>query len=158
MDNNLAKGRNSYDVAVGNTVVEFFNRNSTPYPVDVGGPHFDLVPVTQQKDTMLNAARLHAKQEYDRIMELVDVLQRQADALKRRLDITDWVHSAKYDFKLAHGRTYWLYHDSRHSVTRLSMHGPSDWFCGMPEEYTPLAQVQWCGDYTWIEVPHDTKK
>ena len=65
----------------------------------MGGPKFELVPVTEQKDLMLNAARMHAQQEYDRIMELVNVLQRQADQIKKRLDITDMVHAAKYQFQ-----------------------------------------------------------
>ncbi len=40
---------------------------------------FELVPVQSQKDHMLNIARLSAQQEYDRIMELVNVLRKQAD-------------------------------------------------------------------------------
>ena len=71
---NITKGRKSYDSTVGNTVVPFFNRNVTPYPTEAGGPKFELVPVTQQKDIMINNARLFAQQEYDRIMELVAVL------------------------------------------------------------------------------------
>ena len=92
---NITKGRNSYDSSLGNTVVPFFNRNVTPYPTEAGGPKFDLVPITKQKDHMLNVARLHAQQEYDRIMELVTVLQRQASDIKRRLDVTDMVHAAR---------------------------------------------------------------
>jgi hypothetical protein len=68
---NIAKGRDSYDSSFGNVVVPFFNRNITPYPTEAGGPAFDLVPVTRQKDIMLNVARIHAQQEYDRIMNLL---------------------------------------------------------------------------------------
>ena len=75
---NRADGRNSYDAEVGNVVVEFFNKNVTPYPTEVGGPKFDLIPVEKQKDIMVNVARMHAQQEYDRIMTLVAVLQQQA--------------------------------------------------------------------------------
>ena len=97
MDSNRTKGRDSFDATLGNSLVEFINRTSTPYPVEVGAPAFDLVPVEKQKDIMLNVARLHAQQEYDRIMSLVAVLQRQAHSIRRRLEITDAVHSAKYD-------------------------------------------------------------
>ena len=96
---NLAKGKNSYDATVDNSLVAFFNRNVTPYPTEVGGPKFDLVPVTQRKDIMLNAARMHAEQEYDRITDLMTVLAKQAAELKRRLDITDMVHAAEYQFQ-----------------------------------------------------------
>ena len=149
---NRAKGRTSFDIETGNTVVQFFNRNITPYATESGGFKFDLVPVEKQKDIMVNVARMHAEQEYNRIMELVAVLQRQAAEIKRRLDITDMVHAAKYEFQIYHGNTYWLLLDTRDNCTRLSLHGPNGWFCGKPENYEYICQVKWLGDYTWIEV------
>ena len=149
---NRAKGRTSFDIETGNTVVQFFNRNITPYATESGGFKFDLVPVEKQKDIMVNVARMHAEQEYNRIMELVAVLQRQAAEIKRRLDITDMVHAARYDFQVYHGNVYWLLLDTRDNCTRLSLHGPNGWFCGKPEHYEYICQVKWLGDYTWIEV------
>lgn len=127
-------------------------RNSLTYPMEVGAPKFDLVPVTKQKDIMLNVARLHAQQEYDRIMELVKVLQKQADEIKHRLDITDMVHAAKYDFQVYHNQIYWLVMDRKINSTRLCHNGPNDWSTGAPEHYEYICAVKWLGDYTWIEV------
>jgi hypothetical protein len=90
---NRAKGATSFDSNIGNSLVTFLNRNVTPYPTEVGGPKFDLIPVTERKDLMVNAARMHAEQEYDRIMEMVAVLSKQAEEVKRRLEITDMVHA-----------------------------------------------------------------
>ena len=149
---NRSKGRDSFDAKVGNSLVEFFNKNVTPYPTDVGAPNFDLVPVEKQKDIMLNVARLHAQQEYDRIMELVSVLQKQAAGIKRRLELTDLVHSAKYDFQIFNGNMYWLVYDHSKNFTRLSMLGPNDWSAGHPDHYEYIAQMKWLGDHTWIEV------
>lgn len=149
---NSAKGRDSFDITSGNTLINFFNRNVTSYPIEVGGPKFDLVPVERQKDIMLNVARMHAQQEYNRIMELVSVLQRQAANIKHRLDVTDMVHSAKYDFQTYHGNIYWLVHDSRKNFMRLVLTGPKDWSTGPPEEYNYICPVKWLGDHTWIEV------
>ena len=151
-DNNSAKGRNSFDVTAGNVLVNFFNRNVTPYATEAGGPKFDLVPVEKHKDIMLNVARLHAKQEYDRIMELVEVLQKQAEQIKHRLDLTDMVHAAKYDFQLSNGNVYWLLFDTRKQFTRLSINGPNDWSAGKPIDYEYICKVKWLGDHTWIEV------
>jgi hypothetical protein len=150
--NNSAKGRDSFDATLGNSLVNFFNRNVTPYPTEVGGPKFDLVPVTKQKDIMLNVARLHAQQEYDRIMQLVEVLQKQAQDIKTRLDITDMVHAAKYDFQLYHNNVYWLVYDHRKNFTRLSALGPNDWSTAPPQEYEYICPVKWLGDYTWVEL------
>lgn len=155
-ESNSAKGRTSFDVTAGNTLVHFFNRNVTPYATEAGGFKFDLVPVEKQKDIMINVARMHAQQEYNRIMDLVTVLSKQADDIKRRLDITDMVHAAKYDFQIAHGHIYWLVFDTRKNYTRLVMHGPSEWATGAPEEYEYICRVRWLGDYTWQEVDENS--
>lgn len=152
MENNSAKGRNSFDVQIGGTTVNFLNKNITPYPTEAGGPKFDLIPIEKQKDIMVNVARLHAQQEYDRIMELVSVLQKQASDIKRRLDITDMVHSAHYEFQVAHGQIYWLVQDHRKNRIILSAMGPNDWTASAPEWYEYIIPVKWLGDYTWQEV------
>ena len=151
-ESNSAKGRNSFDIATGNTLVHFFNRNVTPYATSTLGPTFDLVPVEKQKDLMINHARMYAQQEYDRIMELVAVLQKQAASIKRRLEVTDWVHAAKYEFQIAHGQTYWLAYNVRHQHTLLTHQGPDDWTTGAPTDYDYICKVKWLGDYSWIEV------
>ena len=149
---NLSKGRNSFDADLGTGLVQFFNRNVTPYPTEVGGPKFDLIPIEKQKDIMVNVARLHAQQEYERIMDLVKVLEKQAASIKRRLDITDMVHSAQYTFQIFHGNVYWLLFDNKDNCTRLSLLGPNDWCTGVPVQYEYICPVKWLGDYTWIEV------
>jgi len=152
---NLLKGRTSFDANIGETLVPFFNKNVTPYPTDVGAPKFDLIPIEKQKDIMVNVARLHAQQEYNRIMELVGVLQKQAASIKRRLEITDAVHAAKYDFQIFNGNCYWLLYDSKIQNTRLSMLGPNDWCTGVPVTYEYICRVKWLGDHTWIEVDNE---
>ena len=155
IDTNSADGRTSYDVEVGGMIVPFFNKNVTPYPTESSGPKFDLVPVEKQKDVMLNVARLHAQQEYDRIMEMVSVLQKQANQIKRRLELTDAVHAAKYDFQIAHGQIYYLAYDTRHKCTILTGHGPDGWSTGKPRHYDYIAAVKWLGDYSWQEVDNE---
>jgi len=149
---NLADGRTSADMDVGGNLVEFINRNVTPYPTEVGGPAFDLIPVEKQKDIMVNVARMHGHQEYRRIMELVAVLQRQADEVRQRLEITDLVHAAKYSFQIYHGQCYWLARDLARGGTLLTQTGPNEWTTAPPDYYEYICRVKWLGDYTWIEV------
>ena len=151
-ESNSAKGRDSFDVNTGNTLVHFFNRNVTPYATSTLGPKFDLVPVESQKDLMINHARMYAQQEYNRIMELVSVLQKQADDIRRRLDVTDAVHAAVYQFSPVMGNVYWLAWDRRKEHTILTPHGPNDWASSAPEDYEYQAQVRYMGDHTWLEV------
>ena len=149
---NTAKGRTSFDANIGGDLVHFINRNVSTYATESSGPNFDLVPIREQKDLMINAARMHAKQEYDRIMQLVAVLQQQAADIKKRLDITDAVHGAVYDFKIYAGQYYWLVWDSEKSITRLVHLGPDDWATAAPQHYQYLTKIQWLGDHTWREV------
>ena len=149
---NILKGRDSFDATAGNVLVPFFNRNVTPYATEAGGPQFDLVPVEKQKDIMLNVARMHAQQEYDRIVELVRVLESQAQQIKRRLEITDAVHGAEYQCQTYHGQVYWLVYEREKQKTILSKTGPNGWSSSAPESYEYIAAVKWLGDHTWQEV------
>ena len=149
---NLAKGRNSYDSTSTGAMIPFFNRNVTPYATEAGGPSFDLVPVTKQKDLMINHARIYAQQEYDRIMELVAVLEKQAQQIKRRLEVTDAVHGAVYQFQVVMGKEYWLAWDKRKQHTLLTQNGPDDWSSSAPEDYEYITRVKYMGDHTWQEI------
>ena len=152
---NSADGQNSYDSESTGSLIHFFNRDVSPYPTDVGGPAFDLIPVEKQKDIMVNVARMHGQQEYNRIMELVVVLQKQAASIKRRLEVTDMVHSAKYEFQIAHGQIYWLAHNTQKGGILLTMNGPNDWSSSPPDWYNYICRVKWLGDYTWLEVDNE---
>ena len=154
---NLAKGRNSFDSTSTGLLIPFFNRNVSEYPTEAGAVKFDLVPVTKQKDIMINHARIYAQQEYDRIMQLVAVLESQAQQIKRRLEITDAVHAAEYNFSPVLGHSYWLTWDTRRSKTLLVLQGPNDWSCGKPEDYEYIAQVKYMGDHTWMELDNEGK-
>jgi hypothetical protein len=154
-DNNSANGVHSYDSTSTGNLIHFFNRNVSEYPTEAGGPKFDLIPVTKQKDIMINHARMYAQQEYDRIMELVNVLQKQAMDIKRRLEVTDAVHAAEYQFQIVMGNTYWLVWEKRKEKTLLVHTGPNDWSTGVPESYEYITQVKYMGDHTWMEIKED---
>lgn len=149
---NTAKGVHSYDALIDGNLVTFFNRNVSEYPTEAGSINFDLIPVTKQKDIMINHARMYAQQEYDRIMELVNVLQKQADAIKRRLEVTDAVHAAVYQFSPIMGQAYWLVWDNRKKHMILIHEGPDDWSTGAPVNYVYQVQVKYMGDHTWLEL------
>ncbi len=149
---NSAKGRTSYDSTSTGSLIPFFNRNVTPYATESGGPKFDLIPVTKQKDIMINHARIYAQQEYDRIMELVAVLEKQAQQIKRRLEVTDSVHAAEYNFQPVLGNCYWLVWEKRKEKTLLVLTGPTEWSTGIPDTYKYITQVKYMGDHTWMEL------
>jgi hypothetical protein len=149
---NSAKGRHSYDSTSTSLTINFFNRNISEYPTEAGSVKFELVPVTKQKDLMINHARMYAQQEYDRIIELVSVLEKQAQQIKRRLEITDAVHAAVYQFQPVMGNPYWLVWDKRKQHTLLTQNGPNDWSSSAPEDYEYMTRVKYMGDHTWLEI------
>jgi hypothetical protein len=149
---NLLKGRDSYDSTSTGSLIPFLNRNVTPYATEAGTVKFEMVPVTKQKDLMINHARMFAQQEYDRIMELVHVLEKQAQEIKRRLEVTDAVHGAVYQFQPVMGNIYWLVWDKRKQHTLLTQNGPDSWSSSAPEDYEYMAQVKYMGDHTWLEL------
>ncbi len=154
-ENNSANGVSSYDSTSTGDIIHFFNRNVSEYPTEAGGPKFDMIPVNKQKDIMINHARMYAQQEYDRIMELVAVLEKQAQDIKRRLKVTDAVHAAEYQFQIIMGNTYWLVWEKRKEKTLLVHLGPNDWSTGIPEFYEYITQVKYMGDHTWMEIKEE---
>jgi hypothetical protein len=149
---NLLKGRDSYDSTSTGSLIPFLNRNVTPYATESGSVKFEMVPVTKQKDLMINHARMFAQQEYDRIMELVAVLEKQAEQIKRRLEVTDAVHGAVYQFQPVMGNIYWLVWEKRKQHTLLTQNGPNGWSSSPPEDYEYITQVKYMGDHTWLEL------
>jgi len=132
---------------------DLMQHHSKEYPMEVGAPRFAPIDVLKEKDIMINAARANAQKEYDRIMQSVKVLQQQADALIRRLEITEMVHSAVYGFRPTINKKYWLFHDLRKNHIGLTPLGPKDWHSGFaPEDYDYIAHVKFLGDQTWEEV------
>jgi hypothetical protein len=95
---------------------------------------------------------MYAQQEYHRIMQLVAVLEKQAQDIQRRLDVTDAVYAAEYDFQIVMGNCYWLVWHKRHEKNLLVMTGPTGWSTGVPEDYQYIMQVKYMGDHTWQEV------
>ena len=125
---------------------------SIEYPMEVGSPAFAPIKIVEEKDKAINVARQNAKQEYERIMEQAEILMKQARALQARLDATELVHRAKFSFNPIHGKIYHLYFDKRNSENILIQSGPSEWSCGIPENWTYSMAVKKLGDSTWALV------
>jgi hypothetical protein len=126
-------------------------RNSLPYPMELGSPAFAPIAIEKEKDILLNISKLNAKQEYDRIMEQVNVLKRQAEALANRMQVSEIMHQCKYGFKVVHGHYYYVYFNSYKNENVLSLNAPNSW-SALPGHYTYIMTVRLMGDSTWEEV------
>jgi hypothetical protein len=156
MPSNVMKGVNSRDAIIGEQLVPFINRSSSEYPVEVGSSFFAPVKVEDQKDISLNVAKEHAKQEYDRIMQMVEILQEQAKQLVSRLDATDLVHGTMFSFNPVYGKEYHIYLNTYLDKNQMSLIGPKNWSGNIPEHLTFVASVIKKGDSTWEYVDEDS--
>lgn len=125
--------------------------------MEVGAPKFELEPIQEKKDLALRSAKLHAQKEYERIMESVRVLQKQAEELKTRMGLTELVHRAAYSFEPTAGKSYWLVEDTQKNIIRLVVLGPQDWSCGPPYYYKYVAHLKCLGDNSWEPVEKESK-
>ena len=126
-------------------------RNSLPYPMELGSPAFAPIDVKKESDIRYNAGKLHAKQEYDRIMEQVEVLRRQAESLERRMQISDMMHTINITFKPVHGKIYYVYLDTLKNVHWLSLNHPTSW-SALAMHHKFVVAVQLMGDSNWQKV------
>jgi len=130
-------------------------RNSLPYPMELGSPAFAPINVEKEKDIILNTGKLHAQQEYERIMEQVEVLKRQAESLVNRMAVSDIMHKCVYGFRVVHGHTYYVYYDSYKNINWLCHTHPQRWCAGPGEHNKFVMAVKLMGDSSWQEVPLD---
>jgi len=126
-------------------------RSSLPYPMELGSPAFAPIDVKKESDILYNAGKLHAKQEYDRIMEQVEVLRRQADNLVNRMRVSDMMHDITITFKPVHGKIYYVYLDTLKNKNWLSGNHPDSW-SALGGHHRFIIAVQLMGDSNWCEV------
>jgi hypothetical protein len=119
--------------------------------MELGSPAFAPIAIEKEKDILLNVSKLNAKQEYDRIMEQVNVLKKQAEALANRMQVSEIMHQCKYGFRVVHGHYYYVYFNSYKNENVLSINAPNSW-SALPGHYTYIMTVRLMGDSTWEEV------
>jgi hypothetical protein len=127
-------------------------RYALAYPMEVGSPAFAPIDVKKEKDVIHNAGKLHAKEQYDRIMEQVAVLKKQADSLMNRMAVSEVMHKCNITFKPVHGKIYFVYYDTIKEEHMLSMTNPNWKNNAWPSYIEHRMTVRLLGDSTWEEV------
>lgn len=81
-----------------------------------------------------------------RIKEQIEVLVNQAQDIHDRMDISEKIYKAEYNFKPNIGQTYHLYQSKTNNWV-LSMIGPKEWGKKCPYEFIRSAKL--LSDHTW---------
>lgn len=140
--------------------------NKIEYPMELAAPPYAPVPVESEKDQQRNVARHHTNQKLAELKEQYDLARQQLEAIERqvkgtvgRLQVTEAVLQAHYQFTPTVMKTYYLYWDNEKQRYVLNTLGPDDWSCGVPDHYEYQSAVRLLGDSTWepvdIEKPMD---
>ncbi len=129
------------------------------YPMELSAPPFAPVPVAEEKDEQRNVARHHTNQKLEELKEQYDLARQQLAAIERqvkgtvnRLQVTEAVLQADYQFTPTVMKTYYLYWNSNKEKYQLSPTGPDEWSCGAPDHWQYQSAVRLLGDSTWEPV------
>lgn len=131
------------------TPEDIIKKPFVPYPLDRGAPKFHLIDVKSIKDQEYNLALKQAQQEFDKLREVADVITGQVNQIKARMELTQQIYLAEYNFKPVPGKTYWLVRHSKKNVLILCLLGPEDWAHGPPEVYEYIKQVRSLPNGLW---------
>lgn len=129
--------------------IDTFKKSSLPYALDIGSQFFEIGIPENKKDLLLNQAVKNAYDELSKLKEIVEVAQKQALDIKKRLEVTHLIHNAKYNFEPTVGVNYWLVHHKLQNNNILSNTGPDDWSFGKPDYYEYVAKVQYLANGLW---------
>lgn len=129
--------------------IDTFKKSSLPYALDIGSQLFDLTLPEDKKGLLLNQAIKNAYDELSKLKEIVEVAQRQALDIKKRLEITHLIHDAQYNFEPTVGANYWLIFHKLQNNNILSKMGPNDWSFGKPDYYEYVTEVRYLANGLW---------
>lgn len=137
-----------------NTEIYHKQLSVLPYASSVGSVAIRPTKEGVIKHKALSAMEEQTEMQLDQLRQQIELLAKQAQAIRKRRDLSLMIYDAKISFKPQIGQTYHLYEKKDGSHT-LSLIAPSDWGGSGPYK-SFLASVKLLADHTWKEV--QTKK
>lgn len=126
-----------------------YKKASSSYALDRGAPSFALIDVKNKKDQLYNLAIESAKQEFNNLKQIADVINKQAGDIKDKLETTQYVYTASYNFEPIPGNEYWLAKDNKENRIILCLLGPNDWSASPPDNYSYIRKVKCLPNGLW---------
>lgn len=121
-----------------------------PYPHHIGSPAFAPTESGAIKHRGFRAMEEQSQRELQRLREQMAVVARQADDLKRRMEVSKAVYGAEMNFEPVIGKVYHLYARAENFFV-LSMIAPDEWN-KQPAFKHFVASVRLLADHTWEVV------
>lgn len=126
-----------------------YKKAAVSYALDRGAPKFDLVEVKSKKDQNYNLAVQQAQKEFENLKQIADIINQQAQQIKERLEITELVYHAEYNFIPIAGGEYWLVKDTEKDILTICFLGPKDWATEAPKNYEYISKIKYLANGLW---------
>ncbi len=134
------------------TEQDTFKKSSVSYALDRGAPQFSLVEVKSKKDQQYNLAIQQAQQEFENLKQIAEVINKQAQQIKERLEVTEMIYHAEYNFTPIADNVYWVAKDLEKNIYMLCILGPNDWSTHPPENYEYISKVKFLANGLWEKM------
>lgn len=121
--------------------------NILPYAHHVGSVVVKPEDVGKLKTRALSAMREQTNRQLMQLQKQAELIAAQANALKKRVEISEKIYLADLSFEPFVGQTYHLYQRAEKYV--LMMIGPDEWGRTKPNTIEYISTVQLLSDHTW---------
>ena len=123
------------------------NPGLLPYAHTVGGAEIKPIDKGKVKGRSLMAMQEQTQMQMDQIKEQIELLAKQAQAIQRRVEISNRIYESASGFEPLISHVYHLY-EKKNGTWLLSMVGPREWGASHPFKAF-LASVKLLADHTW---------
>jgi hypothetical protein len=131
------------------TELDLLKKSIVPYGLDRGAPKFDIIETKSKKDQHYNLAVQQAHAEFENLKQIADAINKQAQQIKERLEITNLVHKAERSFTPVVGAIYWIIKDTKKNNIQIVVLGPKDWSAGPPSNYEYIFCIKYLANGLW---------
>jgi hypothetical protein len=122
------------------------NPGLLPYSHHVGGIVINPEDNGKIKSRALTAMREQTNIQMNQIQQQVELLVKQANDLKARVEMSEQIYQADLSFEPIINQIYHLY--KKDGKFKLFLIGPEDWG-KMPQTLVYIGTVKMLGDHTW---------
>ncbi len=118
-----------------------------PFPHSVGGAVVKPEDEGRMKGKAMSAMKEQTSHQLHQLYEQMKTLVKQANTIKKRVEVSEKIYLAQMNFEPVIGQTYYLYEKEDGSAV-LSMIAPEEWGKSLPYKSFSV-KVRLLSDHTW---------
>ena len=133
------------------------NPGLLPYGHTISAPAIRPEDTGKRKGRSLSAMQKQTGQQMSQLQEQMALLVSQAEAIKRRVEVSNRIYEADMPFEPLIANTYYLYRRLEAGSDVLSMIGPHQWGRSKKKPLEYIATVTLLPDHTW-QIDHQAEE